>query len=72
MLHALQIYWDHTTARKEPYIVPQFLQNKRTGVFRKIGHGDIEGRGDGGGGGGMEDERKSEGVEGGEHVPHHR
>ena len=48
MLHGLEIYRDHTTARKEPYIVPQFLQKKRTGVlYRKKGHGDVEGKDDG-------------------------
>jgi hypothetical protein len=52
---------DHTTARKGPYIVPQFLQKKRTGVYRKKGHGDVEGKDDGGA---MADERKLEGVDG--------
>jgi hypothetical protein len=44
----IEIYWDHTAVRKGPYGVPQMLQNKRTGVFRKIAHGDVEGKDDGG------------------------
>ena len=61
MLQALEIHRDHTAVRKEPYIVPQFLQKKRTGVYRKKGHGDVEGKD---GGGAMVDERKFEGVGG--------
>jgi hypothetical protein len=53
----VEIYWDHTAVRKGPYGVPQMLQNKRTGVFRKIAHGDVEGKDDGGA---MVDERKFE------------
>ena len=48
-------------------LVPRrcMLQNNRTGVFRKIGHGDVEGRDERGA---MVDERKLEGVDGAELV----